>query len=155
MYRDERGTMLLVLVFSVAATVTSISILSISVTRIGVTGHPFPGMDACFDVSSDNLLWFTPLPVIPWEILACFLAVRKAQHHREMTRMAGQTSGSRILGILSRDSVIYFAAILAIDISMAVIWRTGPVRNFIDSTTSRLCKPILYSIFDVGEPPAF
>lgn len=129
MYNAEPRVVKAVMIVCMLTTGASIGIMSVAAASIGgaqrlhvasfpgvelmlfpVTAHPFNGMNACFDVSSNDLLWLTPLPVIPCEVFACSLAVRRSWQHREVRRLAGHTTASRILDILSRDSVVYFVA---------------------------------------------
>ncbi|KAG1774006.1 hypothetical protein EV702DRAFT_1200735 [Suillus placidus] len=131
MYRRTRW-ILMILVFAFFSEVLAIAVIiwrTIGPTsKLVVTNEPFPGKHMCsFSGINTNFIYLF-IPVLCFEILLFFLAIRVSLNNMREWRATPCTSSLRInsfMSILVRDSILYFFINLAMCAIVMGLWHNA------------------------------
>ncbi|THH07283.1 hypothetical protein EW146_g9365 [Bondarzewia mesenterica] len=143
-YRQSRNILIGVLSLFLLSAVATVTVLAIQSKHAVGTNHPLPGIYICILTAKLNILYAVWIPVVVFEGVAFLLVASKAFMH---LKHAGDVGAKSIMGVIFRDSFLYFLAIYAISLTNAMIYKFGQV-NSIHSLMVKSLGKILTSGID-------
>lgn len=131
MYRRSRR-ILMILVFSFFSEVLAVVVIiwrTIGPTsKLVVTDEPYPGKHLCSFSGINTNFTYLFIPVLCFEILLFFLAIKVSLNNMRDRRATPGTSSLRVnsfMSILVRDSILYFFINLAMCAIVMGLWRNA------------------------------
>lgn len=117
LYYLNKKILALMVIWFIAATVSSAVVMGTTLAELGARSHIIPGHPFCVPVDVPHHLYAFWIPIIAFESLLCGMALyRGFQGFNSRDRSGGSglfRSGARLVNILVRDSIIFFLVVFA------------------------------------------
>ncbi|KAF9063489.1 hypothetical protein BDP27DRAFT_1367968 [Rhodocollybia butyracea] len=104
----------------ILATGSAAAIMVIALNHLQAQAHLGPGLP-CVPLQIPSYFYTFWIPILAFETLLCILALNRGfQSHRD--NGAPFQSGKRIIGVLIRDSVVYYIVMFATYLTCLLVW---------------------------------
>lgn len=112
LYYLNKKILALMVIWFIAATVSSAVVMGTTLAVLGARSHIIPGIPFCIPINVPHHLYAFWIPIIAFESLLCGMAL-----YRGLQGITGDgslfRSGRRLVNILVRDSVLFFLVVFA------------------------------------------
>ncbi|THU86307.1 hypothetical protein K435DRAFT_368979 [Dendrothele bispora CBS 962.96] len=123
-FLDKKVLRMMVAAF-IATSATSAAIMGVVLSKITVAVVPLPVIGPfCAPVKVPDYFYTFWIPILSFETLLCFMAITKGiQTFRTSGPLFRQ--GRQLVGILIRDSIVYFFVMFATYLTCLLVWVLG------------------------------
>ncbi|KAJ6576033.1 hypothetical protein DFH09DRAFT_1150238 [Mycena vulgaris] len=135
-FLNKKVLALMIATFLLSSTSSAV-IMGRALAGITARAHPLPGTTFCYPIGVPDYFFAFWIPIIGFESLLCGLALYRGF---QTFRASGSLfqSGKKLVGILVRDSVLYFLVMFATYFTNMLVWVIAP--------TNLLEVPIAFSV---------